>query len=262
MIELVDLKKSFGTKVVLNGVSCSIPTGKTTCIIGRSGCGKSVLLKHIVGLLQADSGSVRFHGKDVQLMTSQELFDMRRNVGYVFQGAALFDSLSVFENIVIGLVEHGEHKKEVLDSEARRVLSAVGLLPDLREQGTELYEKEFSNLSQKRPSDLSGGMRKRVGVARALVGQPEFIFYDEPTTGLDPVTSQQIDDMLKRVAKEIDVTSVVITHDMFSVYNIADHVVMLHEGKVQFDGTVQQLRASTDAEVVEFLARFEHSPKV
>lgn len=187
---------------------------------------------------------------------------MRRNVGYVFQGAALFDSLSVFENVVIGLVEHGERNKDVLDTEARRVLSAVGLLPDMREQGTELYETEFANLAQKRPSDLSGGMRKRVGVARALVGQPEFIFYDEPTTGLDPVTSQQIDDMLKRVAHEIDVTSVVITHDMFSVYNIADHVVMLHEGKVQFDGTVEQLRASPDPEVVEFLGRFEHTPKV
>jgi ABC-type transporter Mla maintaining outer membrane lipid asymmetry ATPase subunit MlaF len=161
---------------------------------------------------------------------------------------------------VIGLVEHGVSDKELLADEGRRVLSAVGLLPDYSQKGTADYEREFSILASKRPSDLSGGMRKRVGVARALVGKPAYIFYDEPTTGLDPVTSQQIDDLLKHVAMSLDVTSVVITHDMFSVYNIADHVIMLHEGKVQFDGTVEQLRASTDPVVAEFLERFEHTP--
>ncbi|MEY2719614.1 MAG: hypothetical protein RLZZ273_980 [Bacteroidota bacterium] len=257
MIELRNISKAFGSKVVLNGVTCSIPTGKTTCVIGRSGCGKSVLLKHIVGLLHADSGSVMIDGRDIESMSKAELFTMRRSIGYVFQGAALFDSLSVFDNVVIGLVEHGESDSNVLANEGRRVLSAVGLLPDVKHAGTPEYEREFSILANKRPSDLSGGMRKRVGVARALVGQPDYIFYDEPTTGLDPVTSQQIDDLLQYVATSIEVTSVVITHDMFSVYNIADHVIMLHEGKVQFDGTVAELRASDDPVVSEFLARFE-----
>lgn len=257
MIELRDIKKSFGTKVVLNGVTCAIPTGKTTCVIGRSGCGKSVLLKHIVGLLRADSGVVTIDNRRLDAMTKDDLFMMRRSIGYVFQGAALFDSLSVFDNVIIGLVEHGVNDKELLADEGRRVLSAVGLLPSFELKGTPAYEREFAILAQKRPSDLSGGMRKRVGVARALVGKPAYIFYDEPTTGLDPVTSQQIDDLLKHVATSIDVTSVVITHDMFSVYNIADHVVMLHEGKVQFDGTVDQLRSSKDPVVAEFLDRFE-----
>ncbi|MFN4986522.1 MAG: ABC transporter ATP-binding protein [Ignavibacteria bacterium] len=260
MIELRNISKAFGSKVVLNGVTCAIPTGKTTCVIGRSGCGKSVLLKHIVGLLHADSGSVMIDGRDIESMSKADIFAMRRSVGYVFQGAALFDSLSVFDNVVIGLVEHGENDNDILANEGRRVLSAVGLLPEFKNAGTPAYEREFAILANKRPSDLSGGMRKRVGVARALVGKPDYIFYDEPTTGLDPVTSKQIDDLLQHVATSIDVTSVVITHDMFSVYNIADHVIMLHEGKVQFDGTVAELRASKDPVVSEFLARFEEQP--
>lgn len=256
MIELRNIKKSFGSKSVLNGVSCSVPTGQTTCIIGRSGCGKSVLLKHIVGMLKADSGTVLIDGRDVTTLTKQELFDMRRSIGYVFQGAALFDSLNVYENVVISLVEHGVTDRAHLDAEARRVLSAVGLLPPLDGNGSAEYEREFAILSTKKPSDLSGGMRKRVGVARALVGQPRYIFYDEPTTGLDPVTSQQIDDLLHELAGKYRVTSVVITHDMFSVYNIADHVIMLHDGLVRFTGSVAELQESSDPVVVEFLARF------
>jgi ABC-type transporter Mla maintaining outer membrane lipid asymmetry ATPase subunit MlaF len=143
-----------------------------------------------------------------------------------------------------------------IDAEARRVLSAVGLLPPVNGNGSAEYEREFSILAAKKPSDLSGGMRKRVGVARALVGEPEYIFYDEPTTGLDPVTSQQIDDLLHELAGRYRTTSVVITHDMFSVYNVADHVIMLHDGMVRFVGSVDELRASTDPVVVEFLARF------
>ncbi len=256
MIELRNIKKSFGSKTVLSGVSCSVPTGQTTCIIGRSGCGKSVLLKHIVGMLKADSGTVLIDGRDVTTLRKQELFDMRRSIGYVFQGAALFDSLNVYENVVISLVEHGVTDRAHLDAEARRVLSAVGLLPPLDGNGSAEYEREFAILSTKKPSDLSGGMRKRVGVARALVGQPRYIFYDEPTTGLDPVTSQQIDDLLHELAGKYRVTSVVITHDMFSVYNIADHVIMLHDGLVRFTGSVAELQESSDPVVVEFLARF------
>lgn len=259
MIELRGLRKSFGSKVVLSGVDLVIPNGKTTCIIGRSGCGKSVLLKHIVGLLDGDAGTVTIDGSDVSRLSRKELFALRRRVGYVFQGAALFDSLTVFENVVIGLVEHGEKDTSVLDAEGRRVLSAVGLVPDPATVDAETFEREYAILAAKKPSDLSGGMKKRVGVARALVGKPTYIFYDEPTTGLDPVTSQQIDDLLGHVASTLDVTSVVITHDMFSVYNIADHVIMLDSGTVRFSGTVSELRASTDPVVSEFLDRFEAS---
>ncbi|MBK6291473.1 MAG: ATP-binding cassette domain-containing protein [Ignavibacteria bacterium] len=256
MIELRGIKKAFGSKVVLSGVDMTIPNGKTTCIIGRSGCGKSVLLKHIVGLLHADAGTVTIDGNDVSKLTKDQLFEMRRRIGYVFQAAALFDSMSVFDNVVIGLVEHGETDESMLDAEGRRVLSAVGLVPDPSTTDAETFEREYRILATKKPSDLSGGMKKRVGVARALVGQPTYIFYDEPTTGLDPVTSQQIDDLLGYVADSQNVTSVVITHDMFSVYNIADHVIMLDSGVVQFSGTVPELQASTDPVVVEFLARF------
>lgn len=257
MIVLTGLQKSFGAKVVLRGVDLTIPPNRTTCIIGRSGCGKSVLLKHIVGLLRPDSGTVTVNGRDIDTMDRDELFAMRRSIGYVFQGAALFDSLTVFDNVVISLVEHGERRQDVLEAEARRVLTAVGLLPDPATTDPAVVEREVAILRDKKPSDLSGGMRKRVGVARALVGSPDYVFYDEPTTGLDPITSQQIDDLLGELATKLSVTSVVITHDMFSVYNIADHVIMLEGGKVHFEGDVAALRASKDSVVVEFLARYE-----
>lgn len=256
MIELRHLTKSFGAKQVLKDVSLTIPNGRTTCIIGKSGSGKSVLLKHIVGLLEADAGEVAVDGDVVATMDRDELFSMRQRMGYVFQGAALFDSLTVWENIVISLYEHGQRDEKLLDAEARRVLSAVRLLPELAENGSAAYEKEYAILRDKKPSDLSGGMRKRVGVARALVGSPQYIFYDEPTTGLDPVTSEQIDFLIRDLQQTLNVTSLVITHDMFSVFHIAHHVAMLHEGRVQFEGTADELRASTDPVVKEFIDRF------
>lgn len=256
MIVIKDLKKSFGEKTVLRGVDLNIKTGETTCIIGRSGCGKSVLLKLVVGLLAPDEGTVVVDGLDISKMTQEQMFNMRTHIGYVFQGAALFDSLNVYDNVVMALVEHGETNAATLDGEARRVLSAVGLLPSLTRAGTPVYEGEYANLKTKKPSDLSGGMRKRVGVARALVGKPDYIFYDEPTTGLDPITSQQIDDLIETLDNTIDATSVVISHDIFSVFNIADHVVMLEGGLVHFEGNVDELRATTDPIVVEFLRRY------
>lgn len=258
MIEIHNLHKSFGAKRVLNGVNLSIRGGETICVIGRSGCGKSVLLKHIVGLLAADEGSVRVDGKDVHTLENSELFSMRQKIGYVFQGAALFDSMTVYENVVLGLYEHGERRNEVLQSEARRVLASVGLLPDLQESGSSNFEKEYSILSSKKPSDLSGGMRKRVGVARALVGSPSYILYDEPTTGLDPITSEQIDNLILELSQKLNVTSVVITHDMFSVYKVAQSVAMLEQGKVHFYGTAEELRTSNDETVREFIERYEH----
>lgn len=256
MIELKDLKKSFGEKTVLRGVNLTIRTGETTCIIGRSGCGKSVLLKLIVGLLVPDEGTVVVDGQDISKLKQEQVFRLRRHIGYVFQGAALFDSMNVFDNVVMSLVEHGVTDQAVLDAEARRVLSAVGLLPSLIRAGTPVYEGEYANLRLKKPGELSGGMRKRVGVARALVGKPDYIFYDEPTTGLDPITSQQIDDLIETLDNTIDATSVVISHDIYSVFNIADHVVMLEGGLVHFEGTVDELRSATDPVVVEFLRRY------
>ncbi|MBM2816768.1 MAG: ATP-binding cassette protein [Ignavibacteria bacterium] len=256
MIEIKNLHKSFGDKLVLDGVDMEIPAGGTMCVIGKSGCGKSVLLKHIIGLLEPDEGEVLVDGRRIRDLNKNELFDLRRRIGYVFQGSALFDSMTVFENIVISLVEHGEKDIEKLTVEAQRVLSAVGLLPSPDNGDIENFEKEWQVLRNKKPSDLSGGMKKRVGVARALVGEPDYIFYDEPTTGLDPVTSIQIDSLIYQLAHKFNVTSLVITHDMFSVFRIATNVAMLNNGKVQFFGTPDEMRASGDETVQEFLARY------
>lgn len=256
MIELKNLHKSFGDKTVLKGVSLTVANGKTTCVIGKSGTGKSVLLKHIVGLLDADKGDVFVDDVNVATMNNFQLFEMRKKMGYVFQGAALFDSMTVWENVVISLYEHGVRDSATLDSEARRVLAAVGLIPPISENGSALFEKEYAILGGKKPSDLSGGMRKRVGVARALVGSPEYIFYDEPTTGLDPVTSEQIDFLIRDLQQQLNVTSLVITHDMFSVFHIAHNVAFLHDGVVRFEGSVDELKSCEDSVVREFIERF------
>lgn len=256
MILISGLSKSFGENLVLNNVSLSIQNGKTTCIIGKSGCGKSVLIKHIVGLLEPDRGKVEVDGKEIGMLSVKELFKLRRTMGFVFQGAALFDSFTVYENAIIGLYENGLRDEKILEAEALRVLSAVGLLPEQEEVGIKEFEKEWAILKNKKPSDLSGGMKKRVGVARALVGSPAYILYDEPTTGLDPVTSEQIDNLIAHLARKIKVTSLVITHDMFSVFRIANNVAMLHNGSVQFDGTPDDFRKSGDPVVVEFLERY------
>ena len=258
MIEIRNLKKSFEDKQILKGINLDINESETLCIIGKSGCGKSVLLKNIVGLLTPDEGTVIVDGQNISHLNQNELFEVRKRFGFVFQGAALFDSYNVFENVVLKLVEHGEKDMNKLKEKAKFVLSAVGLLPQFEEENiTKEFEKEWNILSQKKPSELSGGMRKRVGVARALVDSPDYIFYDEPTTGLDPVTSKQIDDLIADLAKKLKVTSLVITHDMFSVYNIADKVAMLHEGKLQFYGNNSEIKSSKDEVVVEFLKRYE-----
>ncbi len=258
MIEIVDLHKSFGPKVVLDGVNLTIPVGQTMCIIGKSGCGKSVLIKNIVGLLQPDQGSVLVDGKDVSKLKKKELFELRQKIGFVFQGSALFDSMTVYENIIISLWEKGLRNQKTLEEEAKKVLKAVSLLPDTNGNNSSELEREWMILKDKKPSDLSGGMKKRVGVARALVGDPEYILYDEPTTGLDPVTSEQIDRLIAHLAKKFNVTSVVITHDMFSVQRVADKVVMLDEGKIKFEGTPQELELSADPAVIEFLERYKN----
>ncbi len=257
MIEIKNLHKSFGSKKVLNGITLTIPDGVTYCIIGRSGCGKSVLIKNIVGLLEPDQGEVIIDGLNIHNLDRKELFKVREKFGFVFQGSALFDSYSVYENVVISLYERGIRDENILKEEAIRVLSAVGLLPDPTEVGESAFENEWKILRDKMPSDLSGGMKKRVGVARALVGKPSYIFYDEPTTGLDPITSEQVDNLIADLAKKLSITSVIITHDLFSVFKIANFVALIEDGGLHFNGEVEQLRYSNDPIVIEFLERYK-----
>ncbi len=256
MIVIDNVYKSFGQKQVLRGVSMEIPEGETTVIIGRSGTGKSVLLKLIVGLLEPDQGTITLDGKRVDLMSEQEIYEMRRKIGYVFQGAALFDSMTVAENLVLSLYEHGEHDQARLEREVVTNLVNVGLIPDPKTVSEALFRTSYAIIADKKPAELSGGMRKRVGVARALVGTPKYVFYDEPTTGLDPITSEQIDNLVCDLTHKLDVTSIVITHDIFSVYKVAHKVVMLEDGLVYFTGTPSELQHSDDPVVQEFIERY------
>jgi phospholipid/cholesterol/gamma-HCH transport system ATP-binding protein len=240
MIEIHDLHKSFSGKEVLTGVNLEIEKGQTTVVIGRSGCGKSVLIKHIVGLLQPDSGWVKVDGQVVSELSVPELYELRKMFGFLFQGAALFDSLTVQENVGLPLEEskNGFQKSEI-ERIVKEKLELVGL-------------KDINNL---KPAELSGGMKKRVGLARALVTNPEYILYDEPTTGLDPIMSDSIDSMIKDLSSKISVTSVVVTHDLYSVKNVADKVAMMHNGKIHFVGTPGELLNSKDPDIVAFIKR-------
>jgi len=239
MIEIKNLKKKFGDKDVLNGVNLIIEKGKTLVIIGRSGCGKSVLLKHIIGLLKPDEGSVIIEGKDISKMNEKEIYEIRKQFGFQFQGAALFDSMDVEENIGLALKENTNMSKKEISEIVSEKLELVGL----------------PNIEKMKPSDLSGGMKKRVSLARSLATNPEYILYDEPTTGLDPVMSDQIDDLIKELATKLNVTSVVVTHDIFSVYDVADTVAMMHEGKIYFKGTPKELTETKDQLIRDFLNR-------
>lgn len=256
MIVIENLHKAFGQKQVLRGISMEIPDGETTVIIGRSGTGKSVLLKLIVGLLKPDVGTITIDGRRVDMMTERERYNLRREIGYVFQGAALFDSMDVAENLVLGLYEHGERDEALLRGEIERNLVNVGLLPDPSAVSADLFNSAYDSIANKKPAELSGGMRKRVGVARALVGTPKYIFYDEPTTGLDPITSEQIDNLVGALTHKLDATSIMITHDIFSVYKVAHTVVMLEDGLIRFTGTPHELQESSDPVVQEFIKRY------
>lgn len=242
MIEIKNLHKSFSGKKVLNGINLTIEEGETSVIIGKSGSGKSVLLKHIVGLIFPDDGYVKVGGKIINPRNTKELYSIRRKFGYLFQGAALFDSMTVSENIALPIIEN-EYKisKKELDVKIEKMLELVNL-------------PKTQNL---KPSELSGGMKKRVGLARALITEPEYILYDEPTTGLDPIMSDSIDDLIKNLAEQLNVTSIVVTHDMFSVKNVADEIAMVHEGKIYFEGTPEQLLTSNDKIIKDFIHRTE-----
>ena len=238
ILEVIDLRKSFGSKQVLRGVDLRIETGLTTVIIGGSGSGKSVLLKHLIGLMEADSGEVRFHGKPVQTMEAHELVQMRAKFGMLFQHSALFDSMNVEDNVAFPL---REHRRDLPRKEVRRQVTQS------------LNELDLFDVERLFPAELSGGMQKRVGLARATILGPEIILYDEPTTGLDPIMIKQVDDMIAATQRRLHVTSVVISHDMASTFRIGQRVAMLYEGKIICYGTPEEVRSSGDPIVQRFI---------
>jgi len=245
MIEIKNLKKSFGDKKVLNGVNLDIIKGETLVIIGKSGCGKSVMLKHILGLMTPDEGDVIIEGQNLRGMKRKDLYAIRKKFGFLFQGAALFDSMNVEENVGLGLRENKRYSDKEISEIVAEKLELVGL-PGIQKQS---------------PADLSGGMKKRVSLARAIADEPEYILYDEPTTGLDPVMSDNIDELIVDLSNKLKVTSIVVTHDIFSVIEIAERVVMMDGGVVYFSGTPKELFASEDTVIKEFLNRTTKEPK-
>ena len=242
MILLDRLAKSFGAKQVLRGVTLEVPDGQNTVIIGASGGGKSVTLKLIVGLIEPDGGAVRVDGEVVHEMDRHTLAALRGRIGYVFQFAALFDSMTVAENIRLGLV-----KRRLAEDEIRaRIEESLGVV-------------ELSGVEGMYPGELSGGMRKRVGIARAIALKPHYILYDEPTTGLDPVTSAVMDQLMIRT-RDLGVTGLVVTHDMRSAFSVGDRVAMLHEGAIRQVGTVPEIQATDDPVVRQFIEGRPGSP--
>ncbi len=237
MISLKDVHKSFGPKRVLDGFTLNVAEGETTVIIGYSGTGKSVAIKHIVGLLEPDSGEVFVDGRNVPELPRKELYELRSRIGYVFQFAALFDSYSIGENVAMGLRKQGKLTEREISVRVDEALDLVDL-PNVRDRF---------------PAELSGGMRKRVGIARAIAIRPKYILYDEPTTGLDPVTSAVIDQLMVRMREKLNVTGIVITHDMRSAYTVGTRIAMLYEGKVRWEGTVDEIQRTTDPIVRQFI---------
>ncbi len=241
MIEIRNLHKTFGEdQHVLRGIDLTIQTGETIAIVGQSGCGKSVLLKHIIGLLKPDEGEILIDGRNVHELMERDLYALRSRFGFLFQGAALFDSMTVFENVSLGLMENQDLPEEEVRRIVAEKLAMVGL----------------PGIEGKKPSELSGGMRKRVGLARALATNPDYLLYDEPTTGLDPVRSNRIDTLIVDITRQLNVTSIVVTHDMFSVYTIVHRVAMIHDGRIYFTGTPDEFKRTDDPVIQEFIERF------
>lgn len=237
-IRMKGVYKAFGPKEVLKGVDLEVVEGDTVAVVGPSGAGKSVLLKHMVGLLKPDAGEIWVDGQSVPQLDAEALRDLRRKVGYVFQFAALFDSMTVAENVGLGL----RRLPEISDAEIEARVSECLALVDL------------DGFEQRHPSELSGGQRKRAGLARAIATKPNYLLYDEPTTGLDPVTTTVIDRLIKRMRDELGVTSVVITHDLRSAFRVSDRVAMIYEGKIRFSGTPEEVQAAEDPVVKGFVA--------
>lgn len=236
-IKIVDLHKSFGEKKVLKGVNLEIEAGEIMVIIGQSGSGKSVLLKHIIGIMKPDRGEIFVDGQEITSLSSEQLMRLSRKFGMLFQGAALFDSLTVAENVAFGLRRHTNLSEEEIQKVVKASLERVGL------RGVE-------NLL---PYELSGGMKKRVGLARAIAYNPEIILYDEPTTGLDPIRADAINELILQLKRDLKVTSVVITHDMNSTYKVADRIAMLYDGRIIEVGTPEEIKNSANPIVQQFI---------
>ena len=237
MIRLDNVHKSFGTKHVLRGFSLDVVEGETMVVIGGSGTGKSVAIKHIVGLLEPDEGTVFVDGQEVPALAREQVYELRGQIGYVFQFAALFDSLTVAQNVAMGLKKLSHLSGAEAKSRVSEALALVDLL----------------NIEDRYPAELSGGMRKRVGIARAIARRPKYMLYDEPTTGLDPVTASVIDQLMIRLRERLSVTSIVITHDMKSAYAVGSRIAMLHQGRIRQVGTVEEIQESTDPIVRQFI---------
>ncbi|HET9957563.1 MAG TPA: ATP-binding cassette domain-containing protein [Polyangiaceae bacterium] len=239
LIRFQDVRKAFGPKVIYRGLNLEIAKGEVLTIVGGSGVGKSVMLKMLIGLLRADHGSILFDGQEVTQMKEESLADVRKRIAMLFQGAALFDSLTVGENVAYGLEEHFRQKmsKQERDERVAWALGLVGL------PGIELM----------RPADLSGGMRKRVGLARAIAVQPEVLLYDEPTTGLDPINTARVNHLIMGLQEKLHITSIVVTHDMKSVFTISDRVAMVHGGRIIQVGNVDEFRSTKDPRVSDFV---------
>jgi len=244
MIQLRGVSKRLGSKQVLDGLDLDIPTGVTMVILGRSGTGKSVLLKHIIGLMQPDEGTIHIDGDDIAHLNEAELNRVRRRFGMLFQGAALFDSLSVGENVALPMREHMKLPEAEIQRRVAERLSWVGL----------------QDVEDMKPASLSGGMKKRVGLARAVAIDPAYILYDEPTTGLDPIMSDVINELIRSLQKRMGVTSVVVTHDLHSAWKVGDHLALLHEGRVQFTGTPSEAEATSDRLMRQFIEGRSEGP--
>jgi phospholipid/cholesterol/gamma-HCH transport system ATP-binding protein len=241
MIELKNVHKRFGEQVILDGVNFAVQDGETVALLGPSGTGKSVLLKHIIGLIRPDVGTVEVDGKLVGRLKREDLAELRSKIGYVFQNGALFDSDNVYENIRLGLSDEKQYNDdEFARTRVAECLRLVNLAPETQE---------------KYPAQLSGGMRKRVGIARAIAGKPKYLLYDEPTSGLDPVNADIIDSLVKRLADELGVTSIMVTHDVRGAFRVADRLALLTGGKIVQHGTPQEFLASENPQVKEFLER-------
>ncbi len=234
IISIRNLCRKFNSQHVLSGLDLDIGHGETLVVMGRSGCGKSVLLKHITGLFKPDSGEIFFEGEDITRFSRKKLFQMRMHFGMLFQGSALFDSMTVGENVALPLVKHADKNDDEIRETVAEKLRIVGL----------------EDVQDRYPAELSGGMKKRVGLARAVVMDPQVVLYDEPTTGLDPIMSDVINNLIRDLQKNLNITSVVVTHDIRSAYKIADRMAMLHEGRIIHEGTPEEIRG-TDNEIVK-----------
>ena len=243
MIQVRNLSKSFGGVPVLRGVDLDVPDGEVTCVIGRSGSGKSVLMRHIIGLLEPDQGRVVVDGAPLAELTYAELRQVRRKFGVLFQGGALFDSMTAQENVEFPLRTFTDLTRQQVKERAQECLALV----------------ELPSAGAQKPAELSGGQQKRVALARAIATEPDYILYDEPTSGLDPETSNTIDELIEKLGRTLGTTSVVITHDMHSVLSIADRIAFIHEGRVQWAGTVPELHAATDPILTRFVRANEYT---